>query len=387
MKLLFLIPALDLGGAERQLIELIKCLDKAHFDVSLVTLYDGGKLRPEAEQIDGVKLFSLRKNGRRNIFLVLFRLWRIVREVQPHIVCGYMNLASNLCLPIGRIVGAKVVWSLRASNVDYMRYGRAMAWTFKMGAWLSRFADLIIVNSQAGKFYHVDCRYCNNHMIVIPNGIDTKRYYPAPDVGESLRVQWGVEKNENVIGLVGRLETLKDHPTFLRAAAEVARDQKNVRFVCVGNGVANYATELRNLGESLGLGERLIWTGALSDLPVVFNALDLLVSSSSSEGFSNVIGEAMACGVPCVVTDVGDSALIVGSTGDVVPPRDPMALAQVLRKWLRFSRIERQAKGLEARDRIERNFNLIIMVRKTEEAFQNVLTHSSPVGASHSGTH
>jgi glycosyltransferase involved in cell wall biosynthesis len=380
MNVLFLIPALELGGAERQLIELIKCLDKDRFAINVVTLYDGGKLRPEVEQIDGVKLFSLWKNGRWDIFPVLFRLWRIVRQVQPHIMCGYMNLASNLCLPIGRVVGAKVVWSLRASNVDYTRYGWAMAWTFKMGAWLSRFADLIIVNSQAGKSYHVDCRYCDTHMIVIPNGIDTKRYYPAPEAGESLRMQWGVAKNENVVGLVGRLETSKDHPTFIRAAAEVARERMNVRFVCVGNGAANYATELRNLAESLGLAERLIWAGALSDLPAVYNALNLLVSSSSSEGFSNVIGEAMACGVPCVVTDVGDSALIVGPTGDVVHPRDPAALAQVLRKWLRFSPSERRMKGLQARGRIELHFNLITMVRKTEEAFQDVLTHSSPVG-------
>jgi len=130
------------------------------------------------------------------------------------------------------------------------------------------------------------------------------------------------------------------------------------------------------LGESLGITERLIWAGTFSDLLTVYNALDLLVSSSTSEGFSNVIGEAMACGVPCVVTDVGDSALIVGDTGNIVPPGDSHALAQALRSWLRLSKRERHAKGLQARVRIEREFNTHAMVMKTEAALLNLFDTS-----------
>jgi len=374
MNVLFLIPALEPGGAQRQLIELIKGLDKNRFAITLATFYEGGMLWPDVEKIPEVKLVSLKKSGRWDVFPFLFRLWRTARQTKPQIMYGYMNFACNLCLLVGRAVGAKVVWSLRSSNIDYKRYGWPEDWNFRVGAWLSHFANLIIVNSHAGKQYHSDCGYSDTRMVVIPNGIDTEHYYPAHTARATLRAHWGIAQHETLIGLVGRLEGLKDHPMFLRAAAELILEYPDVRFVCVGTGSPAYTTELRALGEGLGLGKRLIWAGATNDMPPVYNALDLLVSSSSTEGFSNAIGEAMACGVPCVVTDVGDSALIVDATGDVVPPQDSRALAQALRKWLRLSRSERQSRGVEARARIEHEFNMRGMVTKTEAALQNLLT-------------
>jgi len=136
---------------------------------------------------------------------------------------------------------------------------------------------------------------------------------------------------------------------------------------------------LREMGENLGLGNRLIWAGAYAsrDMPAVYNALDVLTSSSYGEGFPNVIGEAMACGVPCVVTDVGDSALIVGETGIVVPPRDADALTQAWRRWLAFTDTERLARGVQARIRIEQEFGLSNMVAKTEAALQGLLKPQS----------
>ena len=152
-------------------------------------------------------------------------------------------------------------------------------------------------------------------MAVIPNGIDTSRFREMPGSGARLRALWGVRDDQILIGLVGRLDYMKDHPTFLRAAAKLTHHNDSVRFVCVGGGPISYAAQLKDLSSELGLHDRIVWAGDQDDMPSVYSALDLLVSSSSGEGFSNVIGEAMACGVPCVVTDVGDSALIVGETG------------------------------------------------------------------------
>lgn len=379
-KLVFLIPSLDKGGAERQLVELVKGIDKSRFALFVVTFYDGGELRSELENLDGVHVSSLRKSGGSNVFWSFSRLWTEARKIQPDVMIGYMSLSSILCLLIGRVVGARVFWSLRSSEVDYERYGWGMRWSFKLAAKLSRFADVIIVNSVAGGNYHRAKGYYEKRMITIPNGIDTNRFRPIPGAGCPIRAQWGIGKNDTVIGLVGRIDVMKDHPTFLRAAAQLAPDHPNVTFLCVGGGSRAYEAELRALGSSLGLGDRLIWVGAQDDMLSVYNALDLLTSSSSGEGFSNVIGEAMACGVPCVVTDVGDSALIVGETGMIVRPRDPAALSDALRSWMSMEDGECTQRRKQARARIEREFDLQAMVTKTEAVLQGALLPGLPTG-------
>jgi glycosyltransferase involved in cell wall biosynthesis len=380
IKVLFLIPSLDAGGAERQLLELVRGMDKRRFAVTLAVFYAGGALLPEAEALPGVSVLSLRKRGPRDVLPFLWRLLRLARRLRPHIVHGYMNLASNVAWLVGRLAGARVVWSLRSSNVDYGRYPRGMLWSFRLGAWLSRRANLIIVNSQAGGRYHSAHGYSRERMMVVPNGIDTDRFRPRGDARQGMRARWGLPDREFAIGLVGRIDPMKDHPTFLRAAAELVPQTPGVRFVCVGGGEPGYLAQLRALAAGLGLAERVLWTGPESDMPAAYNALDLLTSSSSGEGFSNAIAEAMACGVPCVVTDVGDSALIVGDTGVLVPPNDPAALAQAWRDWLDLPEAERQARSAQARLRVEGEFGLDAMVARTQVALEGLA--APPPGSS-----
>ncbi|MHC5827541.1 MAG: glycosyltransferase, partial [Nostoc sp.] len=155
----------------------------------------------------------------------------------------------------------------------------------------------------------------------------TERFQPNPEAGLQVRTEWRISKDTILIGLVGRLDPMKDHPTFLKAVALLCKEREDIRFVCVGMGSHEYAQELYQLAEELEVAEKVIWAGGRADMPDIYNALDINCSSSSyGEGFSNVIGEAMACGVPCVVTDVGDSAWIIGDTGIVVPPNNPEAL-------------------------------------------------------------
>jgi len=279
-------------------------------------------------------------------------------------VHGYMGGANELCLLGGRALGAKVVWGLRSSNVDFSRYDWAARLIFRVGAWLSRWPDLIIVNSWAGQQHHVAHGYCGERMVVIPNGIDTGRYRPDREAGRRVRAEWGVAEGEALIGLVARLDPMKDHPTFLRAAALLAEEQPGVHFVCVGDGPEPYKQGLLSLAASLGLGRQLIWAGARHDMPAVYNAFDVVISSSSGEGFPNAIGEAMACGVPCVVTDVGDSARIVGKMGVVVPPKDPQALVKGF-KIILGDHIELEPYAL--RERIIAGFSIQALVQTTEK--------------------
>lgn len=368
IRIFFLIRSLDIGGAERQLVELVKGLDKTRFHITVATFYDGGGLRREIEGLEGITVLSLRKRGRWDVLPFLWRLWCAIRNTQPKIIHGYMGVANELSLLVGKAVGAQVVWGLAASYIDFSQYDRLQGWIFTVGAWLSRFPNLIIINSWAGKQHNSTHGYCGERMIVISNGIDTERFFPHSSLGRKVRTEWGIATDETLIGLVGRLDPMKDHPTFLKAAALIAQERADIRFVCVGDGPASYKNHLLTISRSLGLENLIIWAGARTDMPAVYNALNIATSSSYGEGLANVIGEAMACGVPCIVTNVGDSALIVGETGLVVPPRNPEALASAWRVFLELPEEQRAALAQAAHERIKYDFHVRKMVNKTEVA-------------------
>lgn len=366
---MFLISSFNRGGAQRQLTLLVKGIDRTRFAVSVVTIYDGGAIRPEIENLDGVRIFSLQNRGGLGLPAALWRFWRILRRVQPQIVHGYLDVANVLALALGKSAGATVVWGLRASNVDYSMYGRRPAFYFRAAARLSRFADLIIANSRAGKQSHIAEGFSAKNMLVIPNGFDTDLFRPDPEAGRTMRKTWGFADNERVIGIVARLDPMKDHQTFLRAAARLAEERCDVQFVCAGDGRDTYRQELQDFGSMLGLGSRLVWAGEMADMPAVHNALDIATSATAiGEGFSNAVGEAMACGVPCVVTDVGDSALLVGETGLVVPPGDPDALLAAWKSMLDMPLDHHRALGQAARERILSEFSVLNLTRRTEAA-------------------
>jgi glycosyltransferase involved in cell wall biosynthesis len=210
-----------------------------------------------------------------------------------------------------------------------------LAWVeFKVNCWLSILPDAIIANSHVGRDYHLALGYPAEKTVVIPNGIDTERFRPNPLARRRIREEWGIKEQEELIGLVGRLDPMKDHPIFIEAAALLAKRRSEIRFVCVGGGPDEYRAELQRHAKQLGLEDRLLWVGIREDMPAVYTALDIAVSSSYGEGFANVIGEAMACGVPCVVTNVGDSARVVADLGEVVPPKDPVALRDAIERLL-----------------------------------------------------
>jgi glycosyltransferase involved in cell wall biosynthesis len=202
-------------------------------------------------------------------------------------------------------------------------------------------------------------------MQVIPNGIDCDKFRPDPEARARIRSKWNIAPEVPLVGLVGRIDPMKDHRTFLEAVARTSRTDYVA--VCVGGGADRVFEPLRTLARELDIHDRLHFVGAEGDMPGVYAALDILVSASIGEGFSNVIAEAMACGVPAVVTDVGDSAEIVGSTGIVVPPRSPDALARGMEDLLDRRGPELSAR---ARQRIVTNFTVDLMVDHTRSLLQ-----------------
>lgn len=340
--------------------------------MTVASFYDGGGLRAELEAVPGVRVVSLGKRGRWDALPFLWRLLRELRAARPDVVHGYLSGANELSL-LGRLVGARVVWGLRSSEREGAAGDPLARLIFRAGAALSSLADLIIANSDAGRRYHVANRYAGRRIAVVHNGIDTVRFRPDPEGRRALRAAWGVGEGEPLVGIVGRLERQKGHPNFLRAAGVLAARRPEARFVCVGEGPGVYTAELRALAEAEGLAGRLVWAGASDAMPAVYSALDVLVSASRSEGFANAIAEAMACGVPCAVTDVGDSALVVGAAGAVASPDDPAALAGAIEGLLASPLAERAALGRRARQRIEAEFSVARLAERTDTMLRGLV--------------
>ncbi len=369
IKIAFLVRALDYGGAQRQLVTLAKALDKNRFVVTILTFYADQPLERELEE-SGVRFISLRKSGRWDVFSFFYRLVHELRLIRPDVVHGYLDIPNLIAILARIFIPVRVIWGIRTSNIDLENYGWLMQLSAKLERQLSNFPDLIIVNSRAGYERYVASGFPPEKMVVIPNGIDTEAFRPDPEAGQELRTHWGLDKNQKLVGIVGRLDPMKDHPAFLNAAKLLTDQHDEVRFVCNGSGTAKYGHMLRNIATDLGIADRILWTPSHHDMPAFYNALDVIVSSSCGEGFSNAIGEAMACGVPCVATDVGDSAFIVGDTGEIVPPRNPRALAVAIVSSLQRDRRE---VGQRSRTRIIENFSPEKLAEQTQKEILSLL--------------
>jgi len=357
---------LGIGGTERQLVALAKGLDKRIFDVTMVYYYGGGELVTELVEA-GVPMRLLNKRGRSDLVWFPAQLIQLLWSLQPQILYSFLtvpNLFAVLLKPLFKTT--RIVWGIRASYMD----PRHDDWLAKVTSWLetrlSRFPDLIIFNSMAGRDHHISAGFTGRSTAVISNGVDTKYFAPNRAEGARIRRVWQLPEDSLVIGIVGRLDPMKDHHTFLRAAAILGQSRPETRFVCVGGGgTEGYARELKSFADRLGLHDKVIWTGSVNhNMSAIYNALDICCSSSYGEGMSNAVAEAMACGVPCVVTDVGDSRLIVGNTGAVVPPKDPEALAAGWSAMAKRLEDDPKVRG-DACTRIETQFSLANLVART----------------------
>lgn len=361
----FLIRRLDPGGAQRQLSLLARALQERGHDVHVIVLYGGGQL--EQELIDaGVGLHIQAKRGRWDLPGFLARLVRTGRAIRPEVVYSYLDMSNILALSIHPFIGRpRLVWGIRAAFMDMRNYD----WLTRMLPWvearLSRFADAIIANSQAGERWATERGMPADRLAVVFNGIDTAYHRHDPEARARLRSQWQIDDKTVLVGHVGRLDPIKDHPTLLHACARLSAQHRALRFVFVGDGPEAYRSKLRAMSADLGLDDRLIWAGERHDMREVYSAMDVLCLSSISEGFPNVLCEAMACGLMCVTTDTGDAAHIVGELGEVVPPGDSALLAAAIERAIDRRLID-AGLPVRLRDRVEALFSQEQMVRRTE---------------------
>lgn len=380
-----LITTLDVGGAEMMLFKLLSRMNRAFFCNYVVSLSSNGAVGKEISD-SGIPVYSLGMPGDRLTLKGITKLWRLLRFYRPSVLQTWLYHADLLGFMIGKSAGTKTIcWNIRCSNMELYERNLSSYSVMKFCSLLAPFPDAIVTNSRQAKEFHRSLGYRAKTWKIIPNGFDLKKFRPdenaRADLLEELGLSYdasGTVKNSSddfliFIGLIARFAPVKDHETFIKAACLLIEDRPEAHFIMAGKGVEPQNESLiRQIpGTLLGhfhlLGER-------SDIPRITAALDIAcLTSAYGEGFPNTVGEAMACGIPCVVTDVGDSARIVADTGIVVPPKDHRALAAAWEKLIDLKKEGRKKLGLAARERISNHFELSRVVEQYEELYSELV--------------
>jgi len=350
------------GGAEVMLHRLLEASNPEEMSHEVVSLTELGVVADRIRQL-GIRTHALRMG--RNRFRIpdpvkVLRLIEFIRASRPDVVQTWLYHADLLGGLAAKLAGgARIFWGIHNNTLDTDLIRRTTRWTAAMCARLSRsIPDAIVTVSLAARDLHVAAGYDPLKFVFIPNGFDVSLFRPDPGSRREVREELGLAHNATAIGLMARVDPQKDHLNFVRAAALLARREPDVRFLLCGEGATPDNHELVGAITRHGLVERVLLLGFRSDMPHILNGLDICTLSSASEAFPVAIGEAMACGIPCVVTDVGDCAYLVGDTGRVVPPRDPEALAEAWDALVRLDPEGRRRLGLAARERIAAHFSL-----------------------------
>jgi glycosyltransferase involved in cell wall biosynthesis len=357
LRVTHLISDLDTGGAELMLARLINACRSNDIEQDVISLSTSG---PVGERIakQGVAVHALGLDLRRPNPLSVFALIRVLRKLQPDVLQTWLYHADLAGIIAGRVSRVRtILWNIRCGELDPRDHAPSLTPLLRALAFASRWPAAVICNSEAGRLAHERLGYTPRRWDILPNGFDTEEFRPSGQARADLRRHLGIDERTNVIGMLARYHPMKDHETFLRSAALVARSAHEVHFVAAGRGV-DAAPAVHEMVCQLDLVGRVTLWPESGDPSGFLSGLDVAVSSSYSEAFPNVVGEAMACETPCVATDVGESAAIVGEAGAIVPPADPPALAEAICRLLELDRTARASLGRAARRRIETEFSL-----------------------------
>jgi glycosyltransferase involved in cell wall biosynthesis len=379
IRITHIITGLNTGGAEMMLFKLLSRLDRSRFTPEVVSLTSDGPVGDRIRGLDvPVRVVGMARGvpDPRGIL----RLAAHLRRSRPDVVQTWMYHADLIGGLAARLAGVRAVaWNIRGSDLDPATTSRKTILTAKLCARLSRALPTAILScSEVARRVHADLGYDAGKITVLPNGFDVASLRPDATARDDVRRELGIAPDSPLVGLIARFDPMKDHPNFIRAAHHVAARHSAVHFILCGDEItADNVVLIREIA-AVSLKGRFHLLGRRSDIPRLNAALDVAVSASRyGEGFPNVIGEAMACGVPCVVTDVGDSAFVVGETGRVVPKADSAALGMALHELLALPAGERTALGAAARRRVIENFEIGSVTRRYE-AFHAALAAGHP---------
>lgn len=367
-----LITGLETGGAERMLARLVTGLDRERHRSIVVSMTGPGVVGPLLTGA-GIELHTLQMRRGVADLRGLARLAAILREVRPDILQTWLYHADLLgSVARLRAPPCALLWNVQcAESVDADLVRRLLVWC-------SAQPDAVVVNSLAGRRFHEQLGYHPRRWEHIPNGCDTNVFRFDAEARLTLRNELGIPDHAVAIGLSARFHPMKDHANFLAAAARRAAVRSDTVFVLVGPDVDSANRALAQAITAHGMTAHVRLLGERSDMTRIYSALDIAtLSSAFGEGCPNVLGEAMSCGVPCVATNCGDAAEILGPTGIVVPPRDPEALAAGWERLISLGPDERRALGSKARDRIIGSYDLRAVIDRYDALYSGFIARDA----------
>lgn len=365
---LHIIGSLEIGGAEMTLCKLIEATDPKIIDHIVVSLLPPEALQHRIEAA-GAKILSLNMSRSRLTLTDFCRLAKLIKKINPDLVHTWMYISDIIGGLATRLAGTvPVIFSIRHGSFKGDKTRTVLL--AKVTAWLSHLIpQRIIACSTAAAELHRQTGYAADRIQIIPNGFTIK---DNSSLRGKLRAHLGVSKSAVLVGMIGRYVPVKDHNCFIKAAALVKKKFSQAEFVMCGAGVEKTNHSLLSAIDAAGLANCCHLLGSQTETDWILADLNFLVSSSSSEAFANVIGEAMAAGISCVATNVGDSAHIVGNTGIIVPPDDHQSLAQGMLQMLQKTPPELEEMGMKAQKRIEQMFSLPVVARCYEKMYFEV---------------
>jgi glycosyltransferase involved in cell wall biosynthesis len=370
LRIAFVITSLGTGGAETMLFKLIERLDRARFSPVVISLTTQGDFGPRLERI-GVPVHSIGMRSGLPNPLEFLRLARRLSAIKPALVHTWMYHADLLGGLASRLAGVgPIVWGIRHSDLSREQNKRTTLALVRLCARLSSTLPARILScSERARQIHVAANYAADKFTVIPNGFELDRFCPSDEARASVRQELELPPDAPLVGHIGRLHPQKNHTGLVAALSIVHRERPDVHFLLAGIGVEPGNRPFWRLVVDAGLAGCFHALGRRGDVPRLMASLDVLASSSHGEAFPNVLGEAMSCEVPCVVTDVGDCREVVGNTGRVVAAGDMQGLAAHILDVLRFPPVQRTALGRCARERVASNYEIRDVVRRYEQFY------------------
>ena len=371
MKIFFLIRSLHIGGAERQLFNLCVGMKKKNHSITIITFYNGGEIEKKLKEFN-ITIISINKKNKYNNIYPIFKIYKLIKEYKPDVLYSYMQTANIVSAIIKLLYkDLKIIWGVRISKMNFNNYDFFAKLVNLIEHFLSKIPNGIITNSEdAKKLFINHYKISKNKVFYIPNGIDTKIFFPIKNKKQNqyLRIKY---KKNYIIGMVARLDPMKDHITFFYAINDILKKRKDIFFVCVGKGNINIKNKLINLSKNLNIYNNIAFIDSCDDMNIFYNQLNILtLTSEFGEGFSNAISEALSCNIPCVVSNVGESANIVGSDKYVFKKKDYISLSK---KWEEILKIQEY----DTRTRIIRKYSLDNMINKTEINLKTILNNKN----------
>jgi glycosyltransferase involved in cell wall biosynthesis len=373
MQVTHVITTLATAGAQTALYRLVTASRGQDLHHAVVSLTDEGTFGPRL-RADGVPVTCLGMRPGRPDPVALARLVRLLRRERPDVVQGWMYHANLLAAFAAAPLRIPVIWGIRHADVDPRHTKRMTQWTNALCARLSGILPArVVCCADAARRSHESVGYRPDRMMVIPNGFDVARLTENPAAGAEVRAELAIPGDAPVVGMLARLHPDKGHETLLAAARHVVDRRPDVVFLLAGDDVEWSNPAIAGPVDALGLRDRFRLLGARGDVPALLSAMDVLASPSRTEAFSQVLGEAMSCGVPCAVTDCGDSAEIVGPTGRVAPVGDGPALGAAILELLALDPAVRVALGAAARARVCERYDLRQVVRRWADLYAELV--------------